>query len=211
MVRQHRDTSTDSNSDTLDNSRRDLRKAIDQWRTRYHQLFPRVSPHPPADHPESEILGLPSSYNAEDRQQFGLNTLATLEYDVRLGHAYDAIDDIRTAIHIYNASCQEKKTQVFGQRPQTRAWTILNSLKNDTRECAKRYRLSYSALLTLGLPKDSELKPIRDDDLWGKDVTSMTKQGDSKCKEPWYWVVGKPRDISDDAWELECKSFSYSE
>jgi hypothetical protein len=208
LVRQQ--VSTDSHSDTLNNDRRDLHKAIDQWRTHYHQLFPQVSPHPPADYPENEILELPSSYNAKDRQQFGLGTLANFEYEVRLGHAYDTIDDIRTAIHVYNATCHEKKTQVFGQQPQTRAWAIVNSLKNDTRKCAKRYQLSYSALLALGLPKDSELKPIRDEDLWGKDVTSMTKQGDLKRKEPWYWVIGKPRDISDDAWEMECKSVSVS-
>jgi hypothetical protein len=204
-IRQHA-SEDDYCPDALSNNRQDLQKAINKWRSRYQKLFPRSPPHPLADHPENEILELPSSYNANCFQQFDLTTLARLEYEIRLGYAYDSIDDIRSAIHIYNVSNHEKRTQVFGQRPTTRAWAVLNSLRDNIRECANRYRLSYSALVTLGLPGDSELKPIGDQDLWGKNMTSTSKQGDSKRKEPWYWVIGKPRDLSDDAWELECTS-----
>lgn len=192
--------------DTLTKSRQDLQKAVDRWRLRHQKLFPQSPLHSQADHPENERLELPSSYKPGCFQRFGLSALAHLEYEIRLGHAYDAIDDIRSAIHIYNVSNYEKRTQVFGQRPTTRAWAVLNTLKANIRDCAQRYRTSYSALLTLGLPQNSELKPIRDQDLWGKDVTSVSKQGDSKRKEPWYWVIGKPKDLPDNAWELECKS-----
>lgn len=192
--------------DTLNDNRRSLQKAIGQWRTLFRRLFPQPPPHSTADFPENETLELPSSYKIIDFQQFGLSALAQLEYQVRLGHAYDAVDDIRASIHIYNVNTLEKRTQVFGQRSTTRAWTILNSLKDDTRECAKRYRSAYSALLALGLPENSELKPIEDRDLWGRDVTSVTKPGDSKRQEPWFWVIGKPMDLPADAWELECKS-----
>ncbi len=205
MVRRHASTQ-DFCLDTLKDSRRDLRKAIDQWRIRYRQLFPQVFPHITTDYPENDTLELPSSYNEECIKGFGLNVLAQFEHEIRLGHAYDAIDEIRSAIHIYNAAVHEKSTQVFGQRPCTRAWQILTSLKNDVRDCANRYRLSYVALCALGLPQNSELKPIKDDELWGKSMTSMSKQGDSKLKEPWFWVIGKPKDLSDGAWQLECES-----
>ncbi len=204
LVRQLASTK-ESCPDTLNSSRQDLCKAIDQWRSHYCQLFPQAPPHSQADHPENDQLELPSSYDATCLPQYGLTTLAKIEYEIRLGHAYDAIDDIRTSIHIYNVSSHEKQTQVSRTRQSTRAWGILSSLKSNTRECAKRYCLSYEALLALGLSKDSELKPIRDGDLWGKDMTSMTKQGDSKRKEPWYWTVGKPSGLSDDMWELECE------
>ncbi len=202
MVRRHGSTQ-DFCLNALNDSRRDLRKTIDQWRIRYRELFPQVFPHITTDYPENDTLELPSSYSKDCIRHFGLNALAQFEHEIRLGHAYDTIDDIRSAIHIYNATTHEKRTQVFGQRPGTRAWQILTSLKNDVRECAKRYRLSYTALLALGLPQDSELKPIKDDQLWGKDMTSVSKQGDSKLKEPWYWVIGKPKELSDGAWQLE--------
>lgn len=155
--------------------------------------------------PREWALELPSSYSPDYHHCVGLDALSRFEYEIRLGRAYDSIDDIRTAIHIYNASSREKQTQVFGQRPITRAQAILSSLKNDIRKCAKEYRSLYVALLALGLPQNSELRPIGDDELWGKDMTSTSKEGDWKRKEPWYWVIGKPKDLSDGAWELERK------
>lgn len=205
LLQQHVSTK-DFCLETLNKSRQDLQKSIDQWHIHHRKLFPLTPPHPQADHPENEKLELPSSFNAGCFQPFGISILARLEYDIRLGHAYDAIDDIRSAIHIYNPSSHEKRKQMFSQRSTTRAWAVLNSLKDNIRDCAKRYHLSFSVLLVLGLPQGSELKPIRDHDLWGKDLTSVSKQGDSKRKEPWYWVIGKPKDLSDNAWELECAS-----
>ncbi len=154
-------------------------------RTCYRVLYPNALPHIAADHSENDTLELPLSYNPFDRQKFNRDTLARFEYEIRLGHAYDAIDDPRNAIHIFNASAREKKTHVYGQQPGTRARGILSSLKDDIHECAKRYQLTYTNLLTLGLPNNSELKPINDNDLWGNDMTSTRKQGDSRRKEPW--------------------------
>jgi len=192
----------------LNKNRHDLCEAIGKWRSHYYKLYPNTSRHAATTHPEDAKLKLPSSYDAPQGQQSSTKTLAEIEYEIRLGYAYDAINDLRTTIHIYNASVREKKSQVFGQHPATRASAILTSLKDDIRDCAKQYRLSYKALQALGLPKNSELKPIGDDDLWGKDMTSMAKPGDSKRREPWYWVIGKPRDLSDAAWELECEHSS---
>lgn len=189
--------------ETLDDAHRDLQRAMVQWRIRYHALLPQVFLHVSADHPENEILELPSSYKSQDLPRFGLSITALIEHEIRLGHAYDSIDDIRTGIHIYNATTYERWTQMFGQRQGTRASTVLSALKSDIQEYLKRYRSSYTALLALGLPKSSELRPIEDNELRGKDVTAMRKQGDSKRKEPWFRVIGKPRDLSNDDWEME--------
>lgn len=160
-------------------------------------------PHVSTEFPENETLELPSSYGIEQAQQYGLHALAQFESQLRLGRAYDAIDDLRTAIHLYNMGHHEKRNEVFGQRPNTRASAALRSLRQDIHDCARRYNSSYSALVALGLPKNSELKPISEKELWGKDMTLTGRLGDSKRKEPWYWVIGKPKDISDSAWGQE--------
>ncbi|KAJ3565598.1 hypothetical protein NP233_g7533 [Leucocoprinus birnbaumii] len=74
---------------------------------------------------------------------------------------------------------------------------------HDICQCAKHYRLAFQALTRLGLPADSELKPISDNNLWGKDMTSLRKKGDSKREEPWFWLIGKPKDCTDEQWQLE--------
>ncbi len=71
-------------------------------------------------------------------------------------------------------------------------WSVIRYLCLDPSQfhqewkCAKHYQLLYMALVQLGLPGNSELKPIEDNELWGKDMISMRKQGDSKYKELWY-------------------------
>lgn len=79
-----------------------LRKAIDQRHSCYRKRFSQAFLHVSIGHPENETLELPSSYALDLRRQFVLGGLASLEYEIRLDHAYDSVDDIRTAIHIYN-------------------------------------------------------------------------------------------------------------
>ncbi|KAJ3573929.1 hypothetical protein NP233_g2102 [Leucocoprinus birnbaumii] len=191
------------NIQAIAESRRDLRSAIESWRNELRKIYPTLRPLGLSDYPENDTIELPSSYTIPEIHEYKIADFAQLEFTVRLGIAYDTIDDIRTTIHIYNASKLVKRTEVFGQGPATRAWTILNGLKNDIRECAKRYQQSYHGLCRLGLPQSSELKPVTEQDLWGKDMSSTKKKGDSKQEEPWFWVIGKPSDISDDQWKLE--------
>jgi hypothetical protein len=162
-----------------------------------------------ADTPENDVLELPSSYTIPEIQQYHLIDPGRVEYNARMGHAYDAINDMRSCIHIYNACSLTKRIDVFGQRAATRAWAILNELRNDIRECATRYRIAFDALRKLGLPETSELQALSDDQLWGKDMTSARKPGDMKRKEPWFWSVGKPRNYTDSQWELECTSLVF--
>ncbi|KAJ3554489.1 hypothetical protein NP233_g12411 [Leucocoprinus birnbaumii] len=112
-------------------------------------------------------------------------------------------DNIHTTIHIYNACALTKRIDVFSQEGNTRSWTVLNTLKDDICQCAKRYRLAFQALTRLGLPTDSELKPVGDNDLWGKDMMSLRKKGNSKREEPWFWLIGKPKECTDEQWQLE--------
>ncbi|KAJ3556266.1 hypothetical protein NP233_g12018 [Leucocoprinus birnbaumii] len=193
----------DSDPQTLGEARQDLGLSISSWRTTLRKLVPSAQLHPAADFPENDILELPSSYSFHEIHSANLITLARFEFHIRLGHAYDGIDDIRSTIHIYNACALSKRIDLYGQTAATRAWTILYSLKSDIRECTKRYRLAFTALSRLGLPATSELKSIQDSDLWGKDMTSLHKQGDSKRQEPWFWVIGKPKGHSDEQWQLE--------
>ncbi|KAJ3564219.1 hypothetical protein NP233_g8437 [Leucocoprinus birnbaumii] len=181
----------------------DLRNAIEAWRKELRKFYPTLRPLGLSDYPENDTLELPSSFTIPKIHEYGIADFAQVEYTVRLGIAYDTIDDIRTTIHIYNASKLIKRNEVFGQGPATRAWTILNGLKNDIRECAKRYQQSYHGLCRLGLPESSELREVTEQDLWGKDMSTAKKKGDSKREEPWFWVIGKPSDVSDEQWKLE--------
>ncbi|KAJ3565721.1 hypothetical protein NP233_g7455 [Leucocoprinus birnbaumii] len=191
------------NTQALSESRSDLRSAIETWRRELRTIYPDIPPLGSSAYPEMDTLELPSSYSMLKIHEYNIAEFARLEFTIRLGVAYDAIDDIRSTIHIYNACKLVKRTEVFGQGPATRAWTILNGLKGDIRECAKRYQQTFQGLRQLGLPDTHELQQITEQDLWGKDMSSTKKKGDSKRAEPWFWIIGKPGNISDEEWKLE--------
>ncbi|KAJ3567111.1 hypothetical protein NP233_g6578 [Leucocoprinus birnbaumii] len=191
------------NTQVLSESQSDLRSAIEAWRRDLRTIYPDIPPLGSSAYPEMDTLELPSSYPMLKIHEYNIAEFARLEFTIRLGVAYDAIDDIRSTIHIYNACKLVKRKEVFGQGPVTRAWTILNGLKGNIRECAKRYQQSFQGLRQLGLPDTHELRPITEQDLWGKDMPSTKKKGDSKREEPWFWIIGKPGNVSDEEWKLE--------
>ncbi|KAF9443047.1 hypothetical protein P691DRAFT_634214, partial [Macrolepiota fuliginosa MF-IS2] len=61
-----------------------------------------------------------------------------------------------------------------------------------------QYMHSYSMLLTLGyLMSEGELRPLEEDQLWGKNVWVPHKTGDSSKQNPWFWSVGWPEGVSE--------------
>jgi hypothetical protein len=158
--------------------------------------------------PELENLFLPSSFELSDHHQLGLNELGKIEYQLRLGQAHDALQEVRTSIKIFNSNWDFKKRSIFGQGPNTRALRYLQTLSEDKVRAADKYRRAQGALLKLGLPKNDQLRPLHDNDLWGKDTSRPARLGDTKLEEPWFWSVGIPGGLSETErteWNVECK------
>jgi hypothetical protein len=164
--------------------------------------------------PEKEKLMLPSSFDQHLREHFGLTSLALTEYKMCEGQAYDALEDLRTKIKIFNANIDFKKTNVFGQGANTRAQVFLSQLSADKVGAAEKYRVARQALITLGLPEsDTALQELRDDQLYGKDVSWPAKMGDSKRGDPWFWTVRTPSGLTpkeQSEWSLERKFLRHS-
>ncbi|KAJ3562098.1 hypothetical protein NP233_g9786 [Leucocoprinus birnbaumii] len=178
---------TSMEPEALEDARFQLRKVIDIWRILQ----------------QKEQLYLPSSFDKERRQALDIGKIAEIEYQIRLGQAYDAIDSLRTAVYLYNSAKIQKRKHVRGNCYNTRANTILNQLSDDKYGCAQVYRLAYQALISLGLAEDSLLQPLHRDQLWGHDMTRMQGPGESSIPEPWWWMVGKPPDTCQEAWHIE--------
>lgn len=159
--------------------------------------------------PELENLLLPSSFDVSDHQQLGLTELGKIEYQLRLGQAYDALEEVRTKIKIFNTNRDFKNKSIFGQGPNTRARQYLRTLSEDKVHAADKYRRAWRALLMLGLPKNHQpLRPLHDSELWGKDTSRPSQLGDTKLEEPWFWSVGIPSGLSDTEhaeWKVECR------
>ncbi len=157
--------------------------------------------------PELANLFLPSSFQGSSDHE--MTELAKLEYELQLGQAYDALDEVRTKIKIFNFNLDFKKNNVFSQRPNTRVQQYLKTLSADKINAADKYRQARQALLNLGLSKnDQSLRPLHHHELWGKDTSHLARLGDTKKEEPWFWTVGMPNGLSEaeqTEWSVECE------
>jgi hypothetical protein len=64
-------------------------------------------------------------------------------------------------------------------------------------------------MISLGLSlTDSLWHELRNDQLWGKNISTVCSLGDSKAHDPWFWQVITPRGLSkekENEWSLDSK------
>jgi len=197
------------------NARQKLQQELVAWRESQFNFCPllrlSIDAVDPTS-PEREKLLLPSSFNQGLRKRFGPTSLAVIEYQLREGQAYNALDSLREKIKIFNANLDFKKNNVFGQGANTRAQDFLKKLGTDKVSAADKYRIAYQALISLGLSASDPLQALCDDQLFGKDASRLARLGDSKRADPWFWMVGMPSDLpakEKAEWSLERNAYSY--
>ncbi|KAF9529569.1 hypothetical protein CPB83DRAFT_764801, partial [Crepidotus variabilis] len=197
-------------------ARKKLRADLTTWRQSQYQLCPALRPlidEVDAVHPENEKLLLPSYFPISDTIRSSLNSVEKVEYSLREGQAYDALDEVREKIKIFNANLDFKKNNVFGQGPNTRAQAYLKELTADKVKAAQKYRRAREALVRLGLSKDDKsLQELHDNQLFSKDASRPAQLGDSKREDPWFWTVGQPSGMNNQEkadWSLELDRVKY--
>jgi hypothetical protein len=188
-----------------------LRRDLNKWRRTQLDLYPKLAMEDNivnAAEPECDKLLLPSDFNEPQRRSLGLGKLAEVEYALREGQAYDALDKLRLAIQTFNHNLKFKVDQVRGQGANTRAQAFLRTLSSNKISAADKYRTARAALLVLGLPpEDPSLQPLHDTQLWCKNESAAPAQGDTRREDPWYWMVGRPSGLSPEeeiGWRVEC-------
>jgi len=141
---------------------------------------------------EDDALYLPSDFpTSMQRQQLGLAELGDQEQKLREGEANDALDRVRLAIKQFGMNFDFKKNQIRGQRDNTQAQTVLKASMAERNKHVQNYRASRNALLSLGMALDDlTYRPLRDDDLWMKNLANAHKLGDGSKTEPWIWTAG---------------------
>lgn len=157
--------------------------------------------------PENENLHLPSDLNEPTRRALGMSEMAQIEYTLREGQAYDALADVRIAIKTFNFNVAFKIAQIHGQTANTRAQNFLRTLANDRIVAADEYRRARNALLKLGLSEDDpNLLPLVNEELYAKNTRDSPKMGESGDVDPWFWTVGRPRNMTkreEEEWSVE--------
>jgi hypothetical protein len=144
------------------------------------------------------------------RHLLALYDLSAVEYSLWEGQAYDALSSLRQVIQEYNYNLLDKKNNVHGVAAGLRSESFLRILNKDKKATVNKYRRARHALLGLGLPKtDMRWRELRDDELWGKNVSVTRSIGDSRKRDPWFWHVVQPAGLSQEQqkeWSVDSAS-----
>ena len=139
--------------------------------------------------PECDSLLLPSHFSKPQWQSLGLSKLVNVEYALYEDQAYNALDKLHLAIHIFNHNLKFKVDKVCGQGENIHAQAFLRMLSSNKINAADKYWTAQTALLALGLSADNRsLQPLHNTQLWCKNEMwhqAREIQGRRTCGSRW--------------------------
>ena len=191
---------------------------LDAWHKAQLQQYPKLHDHIPSVNsstPEEAHLQLPSDFTAELCQSLGLTQLAVIEYELREGQAHNALKSLCQVIQEFNHNLLDKTGNVHGIAATLQSESFLHVFTSDKCIAATTYRRARNAMINLGLSKTNlQWRELRDDQLWGKNVSVVRSMGDSKTRDLWFWQIVAPRGLSKEKekdWSIDSKFLCLSD
>lgn len=116
--------------------------------------------------------------------------LRDIEFQLREAQAHDALNELRQALRLRAFLYMDKDRFKVGQRPNTRARSVIQRCDTRVDACATRYRVAHAALVALGprlgkIGWEAQLRP-----LLASDVRGMTEAalGDTEGRRTLTWI-----------------------
>ncbi|KAL0567167.1 hypothetical protein V5O48_014832 [Marasmius crinis-equi] len=83
---------------------------------------------------------------------------------------------------------------------------MLQTQKNSARDAMRLYNHNQECMLNLGMRDDDKVfQPLKDDELWCRNVSQARHLGDLSKPDPWYWSIGRPSGGESEEKEMEWK------
>jgi hypothetical protein len=152
-------------------------------------------PDAPLPHPCDLDLWLPSTLSRRTECD---QHLRQCEWDLRIAQAYDALGDIRDNLRLLTHLWKQKQAFIRGQRPGTRARSIIDNANDKVSAGAAKYRANWVALGRLatyltdprlgGAPWLKVLKELKAEDVRGISVGAMG-ESEGRRHVSWIWMA----------------------
>ena len=123
----------------------------------------------PETEAEDICLWMPSGLCSSDRISVCTNNITTIEERLRESQCRDALSKLRNYLHTRAHFIKHRNTNIRGQRANTRAKTLIDSLSSKIDRVADKYQAAHAALLILRGTGDwaQELRPLQSKDICG--------------------------------------------
>jgi hypothetical protein len=169
----------------------------------------QAAPDSPLPHPCDLPLWLPSALDSRtacDRQ------LRKCEWELRVAQGYDTLANIRDNLRMLTHLWKQKQAFIRGQRPSTRARSIIDHASDKVKAAQAKYQAVRSALVTLspylgnprvgGAPWSAVLKELKPPDVRGIAVGAMG-ESEGRRHVSWIWMAYTAGVSIDEAVQLD--------
>jgi len=149
--------------------------------------------------PEKERITLPSALASREIARLSLQSIATVEAELRKGQVTDSLEGLRLALGEKSLCFRTEVRNANSQRTTHRAWDNVHKFDAEARKCRSTYRQARNALLRLSIDPEflSTLHEITDADLKvSGDLTDENRFGQRSDTLPWFWRIGVATDTN---------------
>ena len=157
--------------------------------------------------PEKVVLSLPSNFTLQQREEYGLQGLGNMEYELREGQANDALERLRECLAEKSLRFRKEVRPAKSQKKMTRAWDSVHRVDNQIRQAVVTYRTARRAIGELGGAVDLErFQEISKSDLkMSGDVVEENRVGQRSSVLPWFWRLDRKAKEYCGDYEKECE------
>ncbi|KAG8962038.1 hypothetical protein FRC00_010556, partial [Tulasnella sp. 408] len=168
--------------------------------------------------PAKDDIFLPSRLSPEEVNEREVSDLLKVEMQLRTGHAYDCIKELRNALAMRSFWSRHTNSQHSSQAKPTKGMTSLQSSTARMKEAARAYNTCYNWIVkcSLDTAKKFGLRPLLNFDLslltdWQESKVYRRKNN----RLPWIWslrpLLATDLPDFDDGWQDEMETESQEE
>ena len=156
--------------------------------------------------PEVVVLPLPSNI-ISDKLRPSLESLRSVERELRKGQANDALEGLRVGLAKKSLLLLTDVNKSTSTKQSTRAWQSVRNAQSQILSHAHCYQRAWQALKRLGTPEDLNFyqKLDQKDLVTVKDITAAKRFGQGSDSLAWFWRIGPSQDTLTGEWMEECK------
>ena len=157
--------------------------------------------------PERVVLYLPSNFTCQQREEYGLQRLGKMEYELREGQANDSLERLRECLAEKSLRFRTEVRPAKSQKKMTRAWDSVHRMENQIKQVVVAYRTARKAIGELGDITDLErFQEISRADLkMSGDIVEENRVGQRSSILPWFWRLDRKAKSNCGDYEKECK------
>ena len=157
--------------------------------------------------PEKVVLYLPSNFTHQQRKEYGLQELGTMEHELREGQANDSLERLRECLAEKSLRFRTEVRPAKSQKKMAKAWESIHRMEGQIKQAVVAYRTARQAIIELGDAADLErFQEISKADLkMSGDVVEENRVGQRSSVLPWFWRLDRKAKGYCGDYEKECE------